>query len=410
MSRVSLGCSLTIFCAMLLASGSIAGQNSNIAPRIDFEHPPHPEKGDVTFYSLRVKPDRDLPNAESEDEAIETVLTDGQGYIVTLDRRDIQFHNDGYFYFDVSVIAREKAGQAPTRYYFKYRPSGIFADYEDDIPFQFFDGKSRNSGHIVIPLHPRGTDNFLDIEKDHNPELGDGPAPVGVSRPVNLPQISVLSRLDYGLKIISVKATSASCALCWGSLSAADELKNEILPPSEGTHINIAVVPTAGQALLQTAKRLKINEPHDTISLEIKYAPLYGGRDRTQTFQIPIRFTPTLSAIVAACLLGMVLGVLLKLVPAVASEKITVQTFVYSALSVTVCEVALAFGVSQDSRPLVFFGVNVDPMQILPAFFTALVVSGGASVVQLLRKIITDAMSLIRQVFSPATGLPPENG
>src|ERR1035438_6728973 len=69
------GCVPIIFSALLFGGGSIACQNMNEVPHIDFDQPQHPEKGNVTFYFVRSKLDRNLPNEEPESDAIETTLT-----------------------------------------------------------------------------------------------------------------------------------------------------------------------------------------------------------------------------------------------------------------------------------------------------------------------------------------------
>jgi hypothetical protein len=73
---------------------------------------------------------------------------------------------------------------------------------------------------------------------------------------------------------------------------------------------------------------------------------------------------------------------ILRFTVEIPSKTIHLTKDFFTALCLVLASEALLYwGVASGSRPLVLFGLNIDPSQPVPCFFIALIVSGGPTVV-----------------------------
>ncbi len=163
------------------------------------------------------------------------------------------------------------------------------------------------------------------------------------------------------------------------------------------TEILLNGVPRTLPSLRTSSSHFKISDPHDKLMLHVTYAPIEGGRVRDQDFVIPVRFSPALWEVIVALVVGIAIGIALRKVLGQADAYQRPQIAKVSG-AVLVSVLVLYISVSADTRPLVLFGVNVDPTQPLTIAAIAILVGGGPTLTAWIRQIIQQLWDLLNGV------------
>jgi hypothetical protein len=132
-------------------------------------------------------------------------------------------------------------------------------------------------------------------------------------------------------------------------------------------------------ALLATLTSLKPEQAHDHLWLQVTYASEQGGVSKsTGELDIPVRFEPSLLNLLAALVMGSLLGTLAsQFLPGVWKDtRSLLQQTGRALLFSLVAEIIAMLLVGLGSR-FVIFTFDLDPWQFLPVLVIGLLVSGG---------------------------------
>jgi hypothetical protein len=142
-------------------------------------------------------------------------------------------------------------------------------------------------------------------------------------------------------------------------------------------------------ALWASALKLKGDQPHDNLTFTITYRAGFGGQPRNQRFVFPVRFTPSFWALILAVAIGLVLGFATSLL--LDKDKRASRDSAFRALGVAIGLSAVAeifaLVLAAGGSKVVIFGFDLDPRQFLPTVVIAILVSGGPSVVDAMKRI-----------------------
>jgi hypothetical protein len=381
-----------LFPLFIVVGIASAGGQSNTQVRLEFDPKPIMQQGTVTFFpsypddvATPTPSDKDMLKGYSDDGAFELLV----------DRQSVSFNQYGNYTFNAFAIPLNKKGKG-LNFYVSAHPQGTFGDVEDTVKFHLRHEGSDSSGLIPLPLHTIGSDDLL--ESVNPSSLAEPIKLSGTVQPV-IRLRSTLPGFAVQIKQVEVKA---DCQDCWEGLDSPADLRpggaGRILPSKgQETEILLNGAPRTLPSLRTSSSHFKISDPHDKLKLHVTYAPVEGGRVRAQDFVIPVRFSPSLWEVVVALVVGIVVGIAMRKVLGQADAfRRTQIAKVFGA--VLVSELVLYISVSADTRPLVLFGVNVDPTQPLTIAAIAILVAGGPTLTTWIRQIIQQLWDLLNGV------------
>jgi hypothetical protein len=411
---------LTLISLLFVCCRLAAAQDNNAVPflsstYLELETKQVGQQGTIAF--TRAYPEDTPSPLPNERDSLRGYSNDN-AYEFIVDRQSITFDSWGKYTFNVYAVLQEgqNRGIGILMFYITASPRGAFSDQEDTVKFHLHRGNAESVGLVSLPLHSIGTNDLLELVIA-NPAVQT----VKVSRPqLTLKLRSALP--DFPLQILDVEVTKEDCPECWrGSLTVPTDLQRgrvgRILA-NKGQDTELVVNGSLNRwaALLTSSTHFSLSDPHDRLTLRASYAPAEGGRVRTQDFSIPVRFSPSIWDVIVALVLGWLLGVAIRkaggqadIVPSRNQWK---QWKLWTPLATTAAAVVVSEGVlyatvSADSRPLVLFGINVDPTQPLTIFLIALIVSGGPTVTTWFNNVIKQLWDSIKST-QPASAKPKE--
>ena len=373
-----------------------AGGQSNTQVRLEFDPKAIMQQGTVTFFPSY--PDEVGTSPPSYKDMLRGYSKDGV-FELLVDRQSVSFNQYGNYTFNAFAIPLNKNGIKEgigLSFYVIAHPQGTFGDVEDTVTFHLYHEGKDSSGLIPLPLHTIGSNDLLEpVNPSSLPET------IKLSGTVQ-PVIRLRSTLpDFALQLMQVDVR-ADCKDCWESIEPPADLRpgatGRILT-SKGQEAEILLngQPRTFPSLRTSSSHFKISDPHDKLMLHVTYAPIEGGRMRTQDFVIPVRFSPSLWEVVVALVVGIAAGILVRKVLGQADAFQRTQIAKVSG-AVLVSELVLYISVSADTRPLVLFGVNVDPTQPLSIAAIAILVGGGPTLTAWIRLIIQQLWDLLNGV------------
>lgn len=382
---------LSIFCGVqvaLLCSAFAGGQDANSSQAyLEIETKAVLQQGTVTFE--RSDADSTLTPFPTDKDGLIGYSTD-DAFKLLIDRQSIRFNQFGNYTF--TVFAKPRDRNDGLTFYVVARPQGTFGDLEDTVTFHLHYRGKVSSGTIALPLHTVGANDLLETKDSKLPEI------IKLSGAVS-PSIRLRSALpNFGLQIMQIDVKS-DCGNCWQGLAPPSDLQTGsagrvLSAKGQETEITIAGRPRTWPALRRSLVHFGISDPHDSITLQATYAPVEGGRVRTQDFPIQIRFSPSIWLILLLMGAGTAIGILVRRAlgqnDAFEGKKIGIV-----CATVVVSELIL-YGSISDTRPLVLFGFNADPTQPLTIFLIALLVSGGPKLTEWISGVAGQLWTLLK--------------
>jgi hypothetical protein len=339
--------------------------------------------------------------------------TNDDAFKISVDRREIFDPTNAVYVADLVISTTGPPQPSRFHYFLKYQPKGIFSDAEMKTTYNCQSGIKQIIGEIALPIHPIGASDLLDLAyrmdaKDFQPiktSVLPEKQTIDLDQPDAL-EFSIKNNQGYPLEIkrIVIDTSKSRCPKCWKE--PAYVLPSQLILESGDapTKFSVRLVPDLGPSLKQTMKRLKYGQDHDSLDLVIQYAPVDGGRERSQSVTMPIRFTPPIAVMIVFCLIGMLAGLLLRFALE-GKACLTKENLTIAVVSVAIAQLVLLFGVSQSDRPLVFFGLNIDPAQLLPSFLLAFTLSCGPGIVAIMKA----ASGRFLELFTGTSNVQPQN-
>lgn len=321
-----------------------------------------------------------------------SVETSAPRYRLWADLNSIVPGRFGTFSFDLYARDESAPNVGFHRFTITGTPVGGFVDSNDNISVHVLKGATDSKGVLAIPLHSGGQVDLLAIPVHNGGQVellaSDVPAPLrdvslGQAKNIDFTFKNKLENLKLQITEITIES---ECPKCWkGNFNLAQTVQGD-----ESTEIAIPtkLEPLAFPALGASALKLKSDQAHDTLTFNITYHAAFGGQPRKQRFTFPVRFTPSIWALLLAVFIGVVLGFLLSLLldqERRASSQAALRAAGAALLLSVVVEI-LGLALASYGNKVVIFGFDLDPRQFLPALVIAILVSGGATVVSAIKK------------------------
>jgi hypothetical protein len=369
--------------------------------RLEFEPKAIMQQGTVTFFPSY--PDPVASPVPTDKDALRGYSDDGSFELI-VDRQSVNFNQYGNYTFNAFAIPLAKG--ATLSFFVSAHPQGTFGDVEDAVRFHLHSNGRDIPGSIPLPLHSVGWSDLLDVA---NPI--SAPEAIRLSGLVP-PTIRLRSILpDFALQIIQVAVTS-DCKDCWAGLDVPPDLRvggagRILMSKGQDTEVVMDGVPRMLPSLRTSSTHFKMSDAHDRLSLHVTYAPVEGGRIRSQDFVIPVRFSPSLWEVVGALAVGIIVGICMR------RALGQVNAFQWKEIAqvsgaVLVSELVLYISVSADTRPLVLFGVNVDPTQPLTITAIAILIGGGPTLTAWIKRVIQQLWALVGSAQSNPNPADPK--
>lgn len=359
---------LALCACVLLGSARRACAQNDLTLELD---PVNNQNVDVSFKPAIGVP-ADKP-ADTDLKEMTDTLTLRHKYRVYADPRDIA---PGKFstFFLYDIYAFDTAAQRWSKFEVKAIPRP-FVDTRQTVHFTLTRAQSNDEGSIDLPLHSFGGQLI-------NVPSPSSPLKVGVSSGGSVelqiqnlsPALAVTVSKEAQLRIQNSRL--------WDSKTGEIELnggKDLSLSPGGSSSVTFSVIPNRMQALLATLTSLKPEQAHDHLSLQITYAAAEGGVGKSSgELNIPVRFEPSLLNLIAALVIGSLLGMFAsQFLPGVwqgwrTLPKQAGRALLFSAVAEIIAMLLVGLG----SR-FVIFTFDLDPWQFLPVLVIGLLVSGG---------------------------------
>lgn len=372
---------------IVIAQAALPAQdNAGSNLYLQFDPKPVLQQGTVAF--VRAYADPGSMPAPPDKEALVGYSDD---FKLVVDRQSFRFDQFGGYTF-TAFTTPLKGNKTIYIFYARAVPQGTFADLEDTVTFHLHHGEKDSSGTILLPLHSVGSNDLLENANSSTLEttkLSGGPQP----------HIRLRSTLpSFALQITQVEVSSA-CSDCWSELAPPNDLKSGssarvLTAKGQDTDIVLVGKPRTWPSLRSSLVHFKMSDAHDKLALRVTYSPIEGGRVRTQDFEIPVRFSPSIWEVVLVLVLGTATGIIVRRVLGQA-DAFSFKQIAGISCAVLASEFILYLSIS-DTRPLVLFGFNADPTQPLTIALIALFVSGGPKLKTWLAQVIQQLWDQIK--------------
>jgi len=278
------------------------------------------------------------------------------------------------------VVSIRQAGQNDASWYaydVRAEPVGKFADVLANVKFKIKTGTQESAGLLKVPVHSTAYDGDLQRKMDDSAVID-----AKVSRS---PAISLRNSLDnLGIHVTGVEV-HRNCERCWEDIQSGP--LNVRIGSSASVDIPLNIRPKPLWAMLSTALILKKDKPQDTLAVKVWYNVEQGGISKDKTFNIPVRFAPSIWHLVMATIIGGIVGAFLKRILDHEDSRISwgfVGKIVFLSI---VAEFFAAVAASFDSK-LIILSFDMDPRQIIPAAILAFTVTGGPTATKWVGSII----------------------
>jgi hypothetical protein len=138
------------------------------------------------------------------------------------------------------------------------------------------------------------------------------------------------------------------------------------LAPDATEVLQVDVQPETWRAIETSLVPIETDKEHATLQIDVPYTnPVFGNRTGVVQTSVPLRFRPSILTLLAALVVGTLLGSLIPLL-AKRSGLLTWSRATATAIVVAIIlELAGIFLVANNSK-FVLFGFNLDPWQTLP--------------------------------------------
>jgi hypothetical protein len=333
------------------------------------------QQGTITFGVFAAGPTvlpsgADLVSAETEDHK----------YKVAVDLSSIHPGRFGTFTAEIYLQPEDLPTASAYKFVVTGSPIGPFLDVDDRITLHVQAADQDSKGYLNVPLHSGGQVDLLATD------------PIGQPIEIKLGQnhgaeLAVKNKLENLKLVVTRIDVEYGCTQCWTVPTEPAQVLN--IDENGSTTLPIKATPKTLSALGASAFTLKSDQAHDTFVVYVTYHAAYGGQERKQRFSIPIRFTPSIWTLLAAVFIGAALGFLANIVldaTARASWGAVGITAAKSLVLVAVVEI-VALAMAAYGTKVVLFTFDLDPRQFLPAVVIGVLVSGGATVVNLLKQV-----------------------
>jgi hypothetical protein len=318
--------------------------------------------------------------APSSDADLVSMETEDHKFKVAVDLNSIRPGRFGTFTADVYVQQVDPPSAAASKFVITGSPIGSFLDVDDRITVHVQTAGQDSQGYLNIPLHSGGQVDLIATDPTTQPlevKLGQE----------KYPGLTVKNKLENLKLIITHVDVDYDCTKCW---KVSNETFQVLNVDENGTAIiPLKVTPNTLSALGTSAFALKSDQAHDTLVANVTYHAAYGGQERKQRFLIPVRFTPSIWALLTAVCIGASLGFLANIVldsKSRASWQAVLGTAGKSVVLVAIVEV-VALALASYGSKVVIFTFDLDPRQFLPTVVIGVLVSGGATVVTFLKQV-----------------------
>lgn len=257
---------------------------------------------------------------------------------------------------------------------------GAFVDRFERVHFVITHDNVADDGAIDLPMHNIAKGDFLDIT------TASSPVRVNLSRApsVDLQLHNLLP--DTSLVVSTTLQTRAANADNWTGLGTTKVAGDTIrIRPGETTTMHVPLQPLKWPALLATLASVKPDGLHDKLGFELAYASDLGGANRTRTFEVGVRFVPSIINLLLALIAGSLLGTLTtQFLPNMwagwrAARFRAGKALLFSIIAELFAMLMVALG-----SKFVIIQFDLDPWQFLPTLFIGLIVSGGKDILKYL--------------------------
>ena len=292
------------------------------------------------------------------------------------------------FSYPLYVFTSDTDGERSIqRFRFLAKPLGRFPDQERLVDYTLRTDAETKSGRFRLPIHSLSSDHFLQYELPELPvrlEIGEVE-----STPIDLENVL----LDLPLLIRDdLRVTLSKPTLWQGSPRAflvpplpKDELEFRLSPSTKARgKIELDASPVPAAALFASFFPYRRQAPtdaddaragiHDRLTIYIPYRT-HGGLERELPVEIPVRFWPSIWALLASVLLGALVGSTLLPLLQRRFEDWPWRVAASLVLAVLTWLIALVL-VSFDSEVRIL-GLELDPYQIVPAALLGALASLG---------------------------------
>jgi hypothetical protein len=295
----------------------------------------------------------------------------GGAFQYAIDTTGINWNTDCTCFRYYGILVRARATGQVTRHKFRAIPSGSFEDQYAEVNMTITEGATSGELRVRLPV---------------SSAPGLEPKPLTVSRPEPGPDAVSLGgetrirlTLENSLKEMPVAIPTAVVVQprvtdLWGQAEAQlprrdgqGEGSPLVLKPGARETLTLVVRPQTLRAVETSLVPIEGDKAHSHLDLEIPYAnPLFGNREGIARADVPVRFRPGVLTLLAALLIGVLLG---SVIPLLAPKRGTLglwgkATATGAAVGIILWFVGI-FLVANNSK-FVLFSFNLDPWQTLP--------------------------------------------
>jgi hypothetical protein len=304
------------------------------------------------------------PLAESDPIQMQDEIANG-AFEYAIDTSQIKWVTDCSCFRHYVIVVRTRATGQVTRHKFRALPSGSFDDQYAEITMAIRDSRSSGSVQIALPvasapgLEPKP---LLEITRQQTrPEY----VSLGGATRLRLAVKNVTKRMI--VVVPSDIVVRAEPGDLWTSATATmrDPAPFNLAPDATEV-LQVDVQPETWRAIETSLVPIETDKEHATLQIDVPYTnPVFGNRTGVVQTSVPLRFRPSILTLLAALVVGTLLGSLIPLL-AKRSGLLTWSRATATAIVVAIIlELAGIFLVANNSK-FVLFGFNLDPWQTLP--------------------------------------------
>ena len=309
-----------------------------------------------------------VPAAAATDRPLDE-LTKDRRFQFTVDTDQVAwFRSCTCFRSYVILIRRAGAGAQVWQFKVRATPTGSFPDQWLRVPFDVEEDGVTDEGEARLPL--AGAQPLDAMEEIR----AAAPTPVYLHG-VSTITVDVKNTSDTDISLEPLPELAVDDRVWKRPHTLRDGGKPIIVRPGATTRIAYNVEPRLESSINLSFFRLRPNEEHTAVSLEIPYRNSFI-QERTGQLQatVSLRFRPHLIVLAAGLFAGVLLGSALRLVGRArrASWRVWARTTGQAALAAVVVECIAMFLVAMGSQ-FVFFTFELDPWQTFPTTIIGLV-------------------------------------
>ena len=343
----------------------------------------HNQNADVTFATPTIGQTIEKPS-DKDLQQMSEALTQHHKYKLYSDPSETTANKFGFFIYTFYV---QELGQNADHKWWKYEVKanpGNFMDAQQPVQFTVQHGTAADDGAIEVLLHSFSDQPLISITP-----ASPLPVPVrlssGDSISLNIENLSPKVAVTIsGHGLLSIQQEGL-----WNTHPGEMSVNNGadfVLHGGGKQSVSFYVIPKKLPALLKTLTSLKPDVAHDTVSLILPYSAEQGGAPKsTAPVPVPVRFVPSIPALVLALVMGSFLGtVTSQLLPGVWKNWRVLLTQSGRALAFSLVGELIAMLLVGLGSQFVLFTFNLDPWQFLPVLVIGFLVSGGKEVLKLI--------------------------